>query len=227
MGWFSKKTEKELHLDEIQASKSIRRTDFIDWLEKEDIDFFPKSTDWETMKKKLKDNKKLTDKKLVEYIHHSTRRKETEKENKKEALKEELKSGDNKGHKFEEVVERWARKAFDAKETKRNILVNGQAKKRPYEIDVHVHKGGLLGIGAKDYWIECKNKSATIKTTDVMTLIAKAKDVEKAYDENREKFYFSNLVIVSVSKFDSDALAYAKEHDVKCVQYENSKFKEL
>lgn len=127
-----------------------------------------------------------------------------------------------KGHDFEKKVAKWAKRYFNADKVKTNILMNGLRVKRPYEIDVHVHRKRFLSEA--DIWIECKNISSSIKRTHIFKLKSSAEDVEDAYNADREDFYFDRLAFVSTSKFDVDALSYADDNDIACFHYDGKKY---
>lgn len=126
-----------------------------------------------------------------------------------------------KGHDFEKKVALWAKKFFEANEIYTNILINGFAVKRPYEVDVHVIRkvGNILNRTDQDIWIECKNLNSTIKRSHVQTLNGKMEDVENACDEGREDFYFDKGAIASTSEFDSDAIRTADDKEIACFYY--------
>ena len=128
-----------------------------------------------------------------------------------------------KGHDFEKKVAKWAKEYFSADKVETNILMNGNTVKRPYEIDVYVHRTVLLLFG-EDIWIECKNIKSSIKRTHIFKLLSSAKDIEDARDAGREKFYFDKLAFVSTSKFDVDALSYAEDNDIACFHYDGKKY---
>jgi len=142
------------------------------------------------------------------------------KQKEKETSKE---TAHKKGHDFEKKVAKWAKRYFNAGEVKTNILMNGLRVKRPYEIDVYVHQRWALIMEA-DIWIECKNISSSIKRTHIFKLLSSAKDIEDAYEADREDFYFDRLAIVSTSKFDVDALSYAEDNDIACFHYDGKKY---
>jgi len=96
--------------------------------------------------------------------------------------------------------------------------MNGNEVKRPYEIDVHVHKTGLLT--SEDILIECKNIKSSIKRAHMFKLLSSANDIKDAYEAGREKFYFDKLVFVSTSNFDVDALSYAAANNIACFHYD-------
>ncbi|MCK4348701.1 MAG: hypothetical protein KAW47_08800 [Thermoplasmatales archaeon] len=127
-----------------------------------------------------------------------------------------------KGHDFEKKVAKWAKRYFNAGEVKTNILMNGLRVKRPYEIDVHVHRKRFLSEA--NIWIECKDISSSIKRTHIFKLKSSAEDIEDAYNVDREDFYFDRLAFVSTSKFDVDALSYADDNDIACFHYDGKKY---
>lgn len=127
-----------------------------------------------------------------------------------------------KGHDFEKKVAKWAKRYFNAGEVKTNILMNGLRVKRPYEIDVHVHRKRFLSEA--NIWIECKDISSSIKRTHIFKLKSSAEDIEDAYNVDREDFYFDRIAFVSTSKFDADALSYADDNDIACFHYDGKKY---
>lgn len=137
---------------------------------------------------------------------------------KKKEKKTGKETAHKKGHDFEKKVAKWAKEFFSADKVETNILMNGNNVKRPYEIDVHVHKAGLLT--SEDIWIECKNIKSSIKRTHMFKLLSSANDIKDACEAGREKFYFDKLVFVSTSNFDVDALSYAAENNIACFHYD-------
>ena len=96
--------------------------------------------------------------------------------------------------------------------------------KRPYEVDVWVQIPGGFLRSRKDLWIECKDRRESIKRRDIADLINKAKDVYQAVEAGREEFYCDELLFVSTSSFDSDALALADYQGVACLFYDGKRF---
>lgn len=139
-----------------------------------------------------------------------------------------LKKAKERGEAFEDKVASWAKRYFNAEGVEKRILMRGLRVKRPYEIDVHVYwRSGLFRRKEYDLWIECKNIKGSIKRKHVFELIEKAKDIEDAYNEGIEEFYFDFLAIASTSEFDSDALSYATDHDIACILYDGKRFRVL
>lgn len=137
---------------------------------------------------------------------------------KKKEKKTGKETAHKKGHDFEKKVANWAKEFFSADKVETNILMNGNEVKRPYEIDVHVHKTGLLT--SDDILIECKNIKSSIKRTHMFKLLSSANDIKDAYEAGREKFYFDKLVFVSTSNFDVDALSCAAANNIACFHYD-------
>ena len=135
-----------------------------------------------------------------------------------------------KGHVFEEQVARWVRRQFgDSSPTVRtNQYANGLSVKRPYQIDVHLNaKGKGLFAQEADVWIECKWKEkSSVKRTDVMKLVASARDVYRAADVGRNEICYNGLILVSNQRFDSDALNYADQEDVLCIRFDGKKYEQ-
>ncbi len=134
-----------------------------------------------------------------------------------------------KGHGFEKKVATWAKRFFNASEVKTNRLFRGKTAVRPYEIDVWLkRKGGVLYKDAI-LFIECKDRAATIKRVDITKFLASAKDVKEAISADlifgtSDEGYWNGLVFVSTSKFDVDALAFAKKSKIGCYYYDGKKF---
>ena len=137
---------------------------------------------------------------------------------KKKEKKTGKETAHKKGHDFEKKAAKWAKEFFSADKVETNILMNGNKVKRPYEIDVHVHKTGLLT--SEDILIECKNIKSSIKRTHMFKLLSSANDIKDACEAGREKFYFDKLVFVSTSNFDVDALSYAADNNIACFHYD-------
>jgi len=131
-----------------------------------------------------------------------------------------------KGHEFEKIVAKWAKRYFKADKVKLNHLRRGYKAKRPYEIDVWVYKEGGFLSGGWDIWIECKNIKSSIKRDHIMKLFSKIKDVNDAVDEglSKEGRTFDYGVIVTTSRFDIDALEWATDNEIACFRYENGRF---
>ena len=102
--------------------------------------------------------------------------------------------------------------------------MSGLEVKRPYEVDVWaLFKGGFFK-GRSDLWIECKDRKSTIKRKDISDLVHKAKDVYHAAQENKQDFWFDNLMLASTSRFDSDAIKTANQFGVTCIYYDGKKY---
>ena len=131
-----------------------------------------------------------------------------------------------KGHEFEKVVAKWAKRYFNADGIKINCLRRGYRAKRAYEIDVWAYSHGGLFSDGWDIWIECKNIKGSIKRDTVMKFVSKMKDVNDAVEngQSREGRIFKYGVIVTTSRFDIDALQWANSSNIACFRYENGRF---
>jgi len=133
-----------------------------------------------------------------------------------------------KGHDFEKQFARYIKRFW--KPT--NVIIcekrNGLHVKIPYDVDVRVYMKGR-GLFARDInvWFECKNQKATIRRLDISKLVDSARDVYEAYQSNREDIYFSRLGFVSTSKYSDDAIAYANQYDVNCIEYDGKSYNEV
>ena len=139
-------------------------------------------------------------------------------------------TGKTKGQAFEEKVARWVKKQFEAKVVKRNQLFKGKTAVRPFEVDiVGWRKSGVV------FWVECKDRQASIKRTDIFKLWESASDVKKTTSlrigpvlfEEKGGEEWDYLVFVSTSKFDPDAVNFAKEHNIACYCYDGKTFQEI
>lgn len=133
----------------------------------------------------------------------------------KEKNKSEIgKEAKKKGSALEKRVAKWAKMKYDYDRVKINDLARGYAVKRGHEIDVHVEEDkGFLSSGY-DVWIECK--AVKVNRTHVMKLKGSVDDVKKACDEEIEEWYPDEILIVSSSGFDIDALGLAKSYGFEC-----------
>jgi hypothetical protein len=183
-----------------------------------------------------------------------------------------------KGLELEQAFAEWMKVALGYTDTKQRDLINGNAAKRPYEVDVHgqryskfwrlLHLGGLcallLAIGAflmpRDLapvneavestvasvlpvatgsglivlglaafvvgllgkrkttthtWVECKNRKTSVKRADLEKLQGAVRDVR---DNPRAEWKPQQVLMVSGSAFDIDALAIARAHGIECYQ---------
>ena len=119
-----------------------------------------------------------------------------------------------KGSALEKRVAKWAKMKYDYDKVKINDRAKGSAVTRGHEIDVHVVKGkGFLSSGY-DVWIECK--AVKVNRTHVMKLRGQVDDVKQAYDEEIEEWYPKEVLIVSSSGFDIDALRLANNYGYEC-----------
>ncbi len=127
--------------------------------------------------------------------------------------------GNNSGFNFEKRVETWARRRLKASHSMTRYLVSGLSISRPYEVDVWIRISRGFFKSDSDLWIECKDRKASIKRRDISHLVSKARDVYEAAENERQEFYFDKLMVVSTSRFDSDAIALANQEGVACVLY--------
>ncbi len=108
---------------------------------------------------------------------------------------------------------------------------------RPFEIDIVGLKkvSSLLVTETEIFWIECKDRKATIKRTDIFKFWESATDVKKAVpsftwsglSKEQVKMNWDHLIFVSTSTFDADALNFAKEDKIACYYYDGKTFREL
>lgn len=141
-----------------------------------------------------------------------------------------------KGRAFEEKVARWAKRKFNLQEIERNHQFKGKIAVRPFEIDIVGLKkvSGLVTIQEEVTWIECKDRQATIKRTDILKFWGAACDVKAAVpaitfgglSEEQIKMSWNRLIFVSVSSFDTDAINFAKRNKIACYQYDGTTFQE-
>jgi len=225
MGWFTK-SEKERLLEKIRDSRYVKKSDFIYWLSQNRV-IYNRSTSWDELIHDLKDSKKIGIRKLENYLKSRIEEDRKAKLESKKRQSEKLKDVLKKGGEFEKIVARWAKRKFQAEKTKTNELVSGRTSKRPYEIDVHLFISGGFWKNDSHMWIECKNRKSSIKRNDMHHFRGKAEDIKDAFESDVEDFCFDELVYVSTSKFDGDALGYAKEYEIQCFQYIDGKFKEV
>ena len=115
-----------------------------------------------------------------------------------------------KGRTLEERVATWAKRTLGWSTTKRGELVRGKTTRRPWEVDVHAEKWR----GLRHAWIECK--AHRVRRIHVLKLKDAVDDVREAHDEGIETWAPHEIIMVSSEGFDSDALAVAKKHDIKC-----------
>lgn len=141
-----------------------------------------------------------------------------------------------KGQAFEKKVATWARKKFKLGEVERNCRFKGKIAVRPFEIDIVALKtvSGLVGTVTEVFWIECKDRKATIKRTDIFKFWGSAIDVKKmvpaitwsGLSKEQVKMSWGYLIFVSNSAFDVDAINFAKEHKIACYYYDGKTFQE-
>lgn len=127
------------------------------------------------------------------------------------------------GIEFEQKVAAWAKRKFGSDVSTRR-QVNGLSVKRPYEVDVWARIPGGFFRDGKDIWIECEDRRESIKRRDISELINKARDVYQASKAGREDFYFDQLMFISTSNYDSDALQLAEQEGIACIVYDGRRF---
>jgi len=123
------------------------------------------------------------------------------------------------GVKLEERVARWLKSQFGYKCKKREEM-RGKISKRPYDVDVHAYKEGLLGFGRTDVWVE--SKAYKIKRTHVSKLVESARDVKDAFEDDIEEWAPDILMLVSNKGFDIDAIGMADKYHIYCVKAERT-----
>jgi len=126
-----------------------------------------------------------------------------------------------KGVELEDRVAQWLKTQFGY-ECKKRDLARGKISKRPYEVDIHTMKKGLLGFGRTDVWVECK--AYKIKRTHVTKLVESVRDVKDAAEEEIEDWYPDMLMLVSNKGFDVDAIGLADKYGIYCVKAEKRTF---
>ncbi|GAF82554.1 unnamed protein product [marine sediment metagenome] len=132
-----------------------------------------------------------------------------------------------KGAAFEKKVARWAKRHFDAAGYEIGTRFKGKTATLPFPIDIvfWLKDGRVL-------WIECKARKASIKRRDIWNLWQSAIDVKKAVpsftlaglSQEQRKMNWSYLIFVSTSRFDPDALKFAKEYNIGCYEYDGKTF---
>ena len=124
----------------------------------------------------------------------------------------------SKGHDFEKQAAAWlVRQGFDVE---LNTLVRGRITKRAYEVDIHATKEKrvmLINKKRYDLWVECKNLKTPVKRNHINSLIRKAQDLRKGYQEKFEDWCADILVVFSKSGFDIDAIKIADEYSIYLV----------
>lgn len=134
-----------------------------------------------------------------------------------------------KGAAFEKRVARWAKRQFKLKEVKLNTFFKGKILTRPIQVDVvgYTHSDWS---GTKIYWFECKNKKATIKRTDIFNFKERANDVRTTsqgiFGGKSSYKEWDQLIFVSTSRFDQDAISFAKKNKIGCFYYDGRTFQE-
>ena len=116
------------------------------------------------------------------------------------------------GVNLENRVAKWLTSQFGYS-CKKRVLVRGKVSKRPYEIDVHAQRKGLLN--QNDLWVECKAHRA--KRIHITKFVETAIDVKDANNDGIEEYYPDLLMLVSDKGFDIDAIQMADKYDIYCV----------
>lgn len=125
-----------------------------------------------------------------------------------------------KGQSLEKRVAIWVKRTLGWKTTKLRELVRGKTTRRPWEVDIHAEKW----LGLRHAWIECK--AHKVKRMHILKLKDAVDDVKEAHDEGIEKWAPNEIIMVSSVGFDSDALALAKKHEIKCFLAKEKGFEE-
>jgi len=73
-------------------------------------------------------------------------------------------------------------------------------------------------------WVECKDTKATVKRAVIQKL---AKSVEDVRNSGDAKWYPDEVIVVSGSRFDHDALALAEEEGITCYEKTEDGFEEV
>jgi len=134
-------------------------------------------------------------------------------------------NGNNTGVELENRVKLWAYKKFKVTDSATRYFVNGLSVTKPFEVDVWIKiPTGLFGWSTTNVWIECKDRKASIKRGDVFNLVSKAKDVYQAVRKGKQDLYFDKLMIVTTSRYDTDAIALANQEGVACYLYDGGKY---
>jgi hypothetical protein len=128
------------------------------------------------------------------------------------------------GIELEKKVEAWAKKRFRPSKTTVRLQASGLSVKRPYDVDVWVCIPRGWFKDEIDLWIECKDRSASIKRKDISELISKAKDVFEAAKAGRQDLWFNRLMFVATSRYDYDAIALAVQEGVACIYYDGKAY---
>ena len=92
---------------------------------------------------------------------------------------------------------------------------------------------GLAGLGIGFYgkkrtrvdaWVECKNQKTNVKRHQIQKLLSSVDDVRALEDP---KWKPSQVILVSGTDFDADALNFAKEFNVICYKKTDEKFEKV
>lgn len=138
-----------------------------------------------------------------------------------------------KGQAFEKKVATWAKRRFKLQDVKFNRYFKGKIFTRPIEIDV-VGWTHSAWSGTKILWFECKDRKTNIKRTDMINLKERANDARDTSQDALVSILggksslnqWDELIFVSTSKFDQDALSYAQKNKIKCFLYDGRTFQE-
>lgn len=126
----------------------------------------------------------------------------------------------DKGLKIENQVSIWLSQVFGLK-CKERDLVNGKNVKKPYEVAVHAIKKAWFS--ATHIWVECKVHR--IKRSNVSNFISSVKDVKECYNSGLSQWKPDILMMVSLKGYDVDALGWANNNNIFCVEAEPQNFK--
>ena len=105
---------------------------------------------------------------------------------------------------------------FDPSFAKNALLVIGVAG---FAIGLYGKKKSKI-----DVWVECKNQKTNVKRHQIQKLISSVQDVR---DLEEHKWNPKEVIMVSGTDFDADALNFAKEYDVSCYRKTETGFEEV
>ena len=126
-----------------------------------------------------------------------------------------------KGANLEKRVSKWLKSQFGYTCVMRD-LARGKISKRPYEVDVHGVKAGILS--KTHLWVECK--AYRVKRVQVTKLVESAKDVKDINEQESglQKWSPNMLMLVSSVGFDIDAIGMADKYKIYCVHASEKNF---
>ncbi len=89
--------------------------------------------------------------------------------------------------------------------------------------------GFILAYKARDRttthaWVECKDRKTSVKRLDIVKLASDVEDVRKLKEA---KWHPDDVIMVSSSGFDHDALEFAEEKDIICYEKTEDGFEEV